>query len=1491
MNAAIPTQQQAHNDLLYITDAVTKRKWLVDGGAVLSIVPPTLAQRAAGPTNSTQLQAANGTRINCYGVQEMTVSLADRQVKFPITVADVKQSILGADFLAHSYLAPNHRDGTILDLKDYSVLKAEFEVEEKPVRVNHVSQSTDPFYQLLDKFPDLSNPSFRVKEVEHGVLHYIPTDGPPVQSRARKLSPEKLAVAKAELEKLVSLGVCKRGKSEWSSPLLVTTKPCSSPCTCAEQSPCGGWRVCGDYRRLNNMTKTDRYPVRNLQDFNNELRDKKYFSKVDLLKGYHQIPVNPEDVGKTAVITPFGLYIFPRCPFGLKNAGQDFQRLMDQILGDVPHTFVYLDDILIASATLEEHLEDLRKVFTILNENGLVVNRKKCVLGQSRIEFLGHEVDSQGIRPLKEKVEAILAVKPPTTIKELQRFHGMINYYRKFVRAAAHHMFHLFESLAGKPKRLEWNDKLQYSFDSIKQALANSTLLHHPDPHLPLAVTTDASDLAIGGVIEQRGPEGWEPLAFYSKKLTVGQQAWCPYDRELYAAHAGIRHFKHMLEGRAFTLYTDHQSLVPSIAKKTDAPTARQTNQLSEIAEYTTDIRYLEGKSNFVADALSRPNGEGASEKQKKSTAVSNISKSKQLGRHVFLLELDKIWATQKAATDDVTPINSIQCQGCIEWSKGKSAAAAAAAAAIQINSVEQEEENIWGNEYEARFKRLLNFEGNAPTTAKNASAARLRRKVTFESTQHPPESAGNNLASIDNHLNPSDINWGLLPPPSGSQTKTASLDDMLQPQINVETPDSLQTRSLESTAQHPSQKIDVKKVTQLEKTKITQNGGNQLILTDKQTQQPNRLEIGHEISHVSTSQQTPSHCEEQIPNLSSASPQDVVVRNQTKNPDDGGRFEQKQKQIKNLTSKKSENDRMQVLEHAEFKNDNAKSEKNPQLGAAMQNSQLQNANQPDFQNKPIQDQKINDLQAVINSIDHYQVDMEELARDQPLDTDFQRISREAATGLHFRKVKIGDSELYVDISNGPARPFVPAAWRRRVFDIIHGLGHPGVERTRQAVAAKFVWPSMRQDCSRWARECIPCQRAKIVRHTNPPIGDFEMPQRRFAHIHADLVSMPVSNGHNHLLTIVDRFTRWPTAIPIRDINAETVIDALALNWIASFGVPETITTDRGSQFTSAIWTQLLKTWGIKHCTTTAYHPQANGLVERLHRRLKESLIALCQNERDRWFWKLPMTLLALRTTVKPDIGASPSDMVYGEGISIPGQLAGPPQPDDDDMPRHQRSTLRNLRLEVERLQPKPTSHHRTPQVHVPEDLATATHVLVLRGGVQPSLTAPYDGPFRVLERGPQGFRVEFPGRPSDIVALARLKPAFVSHDTPARDSDSEQDLDDERPPSPPPPGRRPGVRTRLPEPTTRVTRSQRYVVDEQRPSTSTADNEPTCAQPPPSSSRLATRPRSPSPDSSQGSDVMPPPAAPPSPTIIRDPQYPDGTPDDPNLPIDPTPP
>ena len=266
-------------------------------------------------------------------------------------------------------------------------------------------------------------------------------------------------------------------------------------------------------------------------DFTANLSGKTIFSKVDLLKGYHQIPVAENDIGKTAVITPFGLFIFPRCPFGLKNAGQDFQRMMDAILGDLPFCYVYLDDILVFSNSPEEHMSHLKQIFDLLAENGLVVNRAKCVLGVSELDFLGFHVNKDGIVPLPDKVEAIRATKTPTTVKELQRFLGMVGYYRRNIKSASQHLDFLFEALENKPKKLTWNPDRETSFQSIKEALAKSALLHHPRPNATLALTTDASKVAVGGVLEQRGPRGWEPLAFLQRspqRQTTGMASFRP---------------------------------------------------------------------------------------------------------------------------------------------------------------------------------------------------------------------------------------------------------------------------------------------------------------------------------------------------------------------------------------------------------------------------------------------------------------------------------------------------------------------------------------------------------------------------------------------------------------------------------------------------------------------------------------------------------------------------------------------------------------------------------------------------------------------------------------------------------------------------------------------------------------------------------------------------------------------------------------------------
>ena len=224
-------------------------------------------------------------------------------------------------------------------------------------------------------------------------------------------------MAREEFQKMMSLGIIRPSNSAWSSPLHVVAKPG------------GGWRPCGDYRKLNAHTEDDRYPLPHIHSFTDATAGARVFSVVDLIRGYHQIPMSPEDVPKTAIVTPFGLFEFLRMPFGLKNSAQAFQRLMDGVLRGLPAVFVYLDDILIASPDLESHKRHLREVFKRLQDGGLAVNLKKCVLGQSEVTFLGHRISDAGVVPLPQKVEAIQKMPRPETKVNLQRFLGCINYY------------------------------------------------------------------------------------------------------------------------------------------------------------------------------------------------------------------------------------------------------------------------------------------------------------------------------------------------------------------------------------------------------------------------------------------------------------------------------------------------------------------------------------------------------------------------------------------------------------------------------------------------------------------------------------------------------------------------------------------------------------------------------------------------------------------------------------------------------------------------------------------------------------------------------------------------------------------------------------------------------------------------------------------------------------------------------------------------------
>ena len=450
-------------------------------------------------------------------------------------------------------------------------------------------ESLEVIKDFKDVFPEDLPGIPPEREVEF-TIDLVP-ETKPISKAPYRMAPNELKELKEQLQELLDKGLIRPSVSPWGAPVLFVKKKD------------GSMRLCIDYRELNKVTVRNQYPLPRIDDLFDQLRGARYFSKIDLRSGYHQLRVKNEDVAKTAFRTRYGHYEFVVMPFGLTNAPAAFMELMNRIFQEYLDkcVIVFIDDILVYSKTEEEHKEHLRVVLEVLRRQKLYAKFKKCEFWLEKVAFLGHVVSKEGISVDPAKIEAIVNWERPTTVTEIRSFLGLAGYYRRFVEG--------FSKLSGpltkltqKAARFIWSEECEKSFQELKKRLVTAPVLTLPTGSEGFVIYSDASLKGLGCVLMQNE----KVIAYASRQLKTHEKNYPTHDLELAAVVFALKIWRHYLYGVTCQIYTDHKSLKYIFTQK--ELNMRQRRWLELLKDYDCTILYHPGKANKVADALSRKN-------------------------------------------------------------------------------------------------------------------------------------------------------------------------------------------------------------------------------------------------------------------------------------------------------------------------------------------------------------------------------------------------------------------------------------------------------------------------------------------------------------------------------------------------------------------------------------------------------------------------------------------------------------------------------------------------------------------------------------------------------------------------------------------------------------------------------------------------------------------------------------------------------------------
>jgi hypothetical protein len=562
--------------------------FLVDTGCPYSILhEKCLRFRGEIRPINIAVEAANGSPIDVIGLRTCNIQIGDsiRQTEVIVSSNLCVDLILGMDLLT------THPDSKqfIAGLND-SINQGTNKIIDSTFQECVDKLRKDVFYEL-DRVSSAGLSTLGTTKVLSHIIRIGGAD--PIKQRARPIPYHYQQEFKRLITEMIKSGMIRESESPWCSPVHLVKKKD------------GSLRITVDYRKLNDVTTKDSYPIPRIDDMLNKLAKAKIFTTLDLASGYYQVEMEEASKKYTAFSCDMGLFEYNVMPMGLTNACATFQRLMNRILSSILGAFclVYLDDIIIFSENVDNHLEHVKAIIDLLQRYNLKIKPSKCKIAEERVEYLSHIIFRGTITPGKAKTEALYQFVIPRNVKQIQSFLGLASYYRKYILN--------FSTIASplircteKGVKFHWTLDCQIAFDRLRETLSGEPLLRLPNMDKEFCVEADASNFGVGAVLSQEYDKIWQPIAYFSKHLSKTQRNYSTSERELLAIVLAVEHFRQFLYGRVFRVLTDHQPL-RSFLTMTD-PSPRLARWLGRVNLFEFVIEYRKGKNHGNADALSR---------------------------------------------------------------------------------------------------------------------------------------------------------------------------------------------------------------------------------------------------------------------------------------------------------------------------------------------------------------------------------------------------------------------------------------------------------------------------------------------------------------------------------------------------------------------------------------------------------------------------------------------------------------------------------------------------------------------------------------------------------------------------------------------------------------------------------------------------------------------------------------------------------------------